>query len=559
MNDSDNNSSQDEPVETQQTTMVATVEPETAEQASLPQEKPTPGSSNTNEKFVAFTQELETINETEAKLKHTITFMEDALSQENGVPQFKNFWDARDICIALFKEPLSHQVREVLWARYSELSKEARRLKDILDEQSAFAVEQIQIAIGALEEEIASIDRQLKELTSDDASSESLPEQISYQHVQNELNLLNAYAARVNSMRKELIKTDMRVRHKNRFFQRLSAAGDKVFPRRKELIATISERFVSDVDHFIDRNFSEEQLTRPAFELREEIKALQSLAKGLTLNTHAFTSTRMKLSQVWDRLKEVAKERKKIRAEIQAEVRENLEQHKQRIDAVANEFAAGNLSADEAARQLDSLSHEMRRLKLGRDEVKYLKDAMKTARDPIQAKLDEAVAQREEELRQQEQKRRQVFEALKEQVYTFMDNTASIDADALTQTGAELRQQIQQGSFSKMEKREIEVLLKPLADIIQEKREQALMNLSDDDQKALLQLREVLDQRIERRLKIKEQLETLRKDSGSSGLDFEQAMAFNEQITVERERLEKINHGISEIEEKIEELESKVY
>src|ERR1700733_14369049 len=64
-----------------------------------------------------------------------------------------------------------------------------------------------------------------------------------YTSLQAEINILNTQAARINSLRKELIKTEMRVRKKNKFFQRLSAAGDKVFPRRKELIQDVSHQF----------------------------------------------------------------------------------------------------------------------------------------------------------------------------------------------------------------------------------------------------------------------------------------------------------------------------
>lgn len=68
------------------------------------------------------------------------------------------------------------------------------------------------------------------------------------------------------------------------------------------------------------------------------------------------------------------------------------------------------------------------------------------------------------------------------------------------------------------------------------------------------QLKEVLKQRKERRQGIKAQIDALRKSSGVSGLDFEQAMNFNAQVEAEKERLEKINQGILEIEQKIAQL-----
>ena len=89
----------------------------------------------------------------EQKISQALEFMEKALSQP-GSPHFKEFWEARKQCLDLFKENIPPSPRAFLWSKYCELSKEARRLKEILDEQTAFAVEQIDIAIKALEEEI---------------------------------------------------------------------------------------------------------------------------------------------------------------------------------------------------------------------------------------------------------------------------------------------------------------------------------------------------------------------------------------------------------------------
>ena len=61
-------------------------------------------------------------------------------------PHFKDFWEARRLCLPLFKENMNPKSRSLLWAEYIEISAEARKLKEILDEQSPFAVEQIELA-----------------------------------------------------------------------------------------------------------------------------------------------------------------------------------------------------------------------------------------------------------------------------------------------------------------------------------------------------------------------------------------------------------------------------
>ena len=52
--------------------------------------------------------------------------------------------------------------------------------------------------------------------------------------------------------------------------------------------------------------------------------------------------------------------------------------------------------------------------------------------------------------------------------------------------------------------------------------------LSEDDLKALEQLKEVLEERKLRRQEIKNQLESYRKLLGGSGFDFEKAMMYRE-------------------------------
>ena len=100
--------------------------------------------------------------------------------------------------------------------------------------------------------------------------------------------------------------------------------------------------------------------------------------------------------------------------------------------------------------------------------------------------------------------------------------------------------EIHDSSITKNEKQDLERVLKPLKDSITEKKEKALMALSEDDRQALQQLQTILKQRKERRQEVKNQLETLRKASGSSSLDFEKAMSYTTQITEEKERLKKL-------------------
>jgi len=506
-----------------------------------------------------FIHRFETAPSSEEKLQEAIKYMRATLSQQ-GTPFFKGFWEARQRCIPLFKENLAAQSRADLWNEYRELCQESRRLKEILDEQSAFAAEQIEIAIKALENDIELFNDHLKKIALlvfpfPCATLEKKHE--FYSSLQNELNLLNTHASRINALRKELIKTDMRIRIKNKFFRQLSAAGDHIFPKRKELIKNLSAAFLEDVDLFVTSQFSKDTTHSPLFFLREEIKALQAIAKLLTLNTYCFTQTRTKLSECWDRVKELEKDRKKERIELRSEFKQNAELVAEKIVQFRSAIESEEVNCDNLNAKVDELYNFMHSLKLGREEKQELREQINTARQPLLEKIkqnEEARLQKEHEIDRLKNER---IKEVRTRVQHLLGQAENYTVDQIIHERDAILNEIQNTNLQKAEKLNLEKSLKSLKDTISDKKEKALMNLPEDDLESLEQLKVVLKQRKERRKEIKERLEEYRKISGSSSLDFEKAISYNEMIQAEKERLEKINHGLKEIEEKIEELESK--
>lgn len=524
-----------------------------------------------------FLAHLEALPSNEEKLREGINFMRDALAQK-GNPNFKGFWEVRKRCLPLFKETLPGSTRTELWSEYIELTREGRRLKNLMDEETAFAVEQIDLAISAIEEEVRSL-TETPDLVLEKAACIEFPEEPQslegrypyYATLQKKLSLLNVFASRVNSLRKELIKTEMRIRQKNQFFQRLSTLGDLIFPIRKELIREISEAFVKDVENFIEEHFSEktfdeEKIRRHVFFFREEIKTLQAVAKILTLNTHAFSTTREQLSHCWDQLKGMEKELKKEFAQQRQVSSENAEQVREKIRAFSASYATGELSVEEGFNELDSISRWMRDLELTRYDVRALKDELNQASEPLEAKLAEKENVKRQQEAEFEKARQDKFDALKEVVSNFKLQVEELKQKALT--GGELealsgeldesRKTLATLSISKMERQQMEKTLKMVRDQLAERQEQALLALSDDDRAAIDNLKSVLEQRKSRRNEIKTQIEEYRKIIGGSGLDFEKAIRYNELIASEKERLAKADEGITEIEKKIRELKKKV-
>lgn len=503
--------------------------------------------------FLVFQTQFDAEQEPERRVRLAIDFMRTALAQPQS-PHFKDFWEARRLCLPLFKENLNAKSRTLLWAEYIEISAEARHLKEILDEQSAFAVEQIELAIDALEKEMANYDvllQQFPPIAFPEACQVLQKKCPFYNNVQRELNFLNTFASRINSMRKEIIKTEMRIRHKNKFFEKLSLVGDRIFPKRKDLIKQVSDEFVNDVTRFIHVHFVEEEHDdTPLFVLREDIKTLQSFAKILTLNTQAFSDTRLQLSECWDKLKEREKDRKKEMTAKKLVFKQNYDLVIEKIRVLA-EKCLGEALPEEEKKLVDEILEFMRSVELGREEVKALHEEIFKAREPLLHKQKEEERKRQEEVKEVERIKKAKSDALKAKILGAVQEAEDVAYEQLIVLREDLLKDCEQLGLSKGEKPQFDKLFKQLKEKIEEKREKTLLNLSEADQQAFQQLKSFLEEKKQERLEIKSTLENCRKVIGGSGFDFEKAMHMREVMENEKARLDKVNASIEELEEKI--------
>jgi hypothetical protein len=506
--------------------------------------------------FQEFSEKFSSFPTPEEKVAFGLQFMRAAISQE-GSPRFREFWEARRLVLPCFKENLNPSIRSRLWGEYVELTAEARRLKDILEEQSSFAMEQIDLAIQSIEKDLASFQALLAgsgEIQIPQGSRTLTERREAYNQIQRELNLLNTLASRLNALRKEVIKTDMRIRFKTKFFKRLSELGDLIFPKRKGLIEEISSAFTNDVDRFIEKHFPGEQAVgAPYYELREEIKSLQGFAKTLTLSSSAFNKTRLRLSECWDKLKVLEKEHKKEVFEKRQASSEQRQAIQTRIDEL--KAKAEGLSLRDLDQEIDTIVREMRNVQLTRDDVRSLQSELAALRAPHLSAIEAKQREMEEAEREKIRVKKEKMAAIKEEIAQLIREGSQMELETLQSRFDELLKKIEQLEAPKMEKQQIERSLRPLKDLVADKKENSLINLSDDDRKALETYRMILQQRKERRQEVKDQLESYRKALGSSNLDFEKAMHYRELVDQEKERLEKANAAIQEIEQKIEELE----
>lgn len=508
-----------------------------------------------NSSFTAFKAIFDQQTDLELKLHLAIDFMETSLNQ-NHPPHFRSFWEVKRLCLPLFKENIATQTRGQLWLKYCEFSKEIRRLKEISDEQGAFTAEQIDIAIQALEGELTN--------SSFDAASPPQTEPLLfpkclkgreniYIETQNLLVNFSAKAARIQSLRQELLKTEMRVNHKNKLLHRLSLVADIVFPKRKEEVAKLSQQFSSDVDLFIKNYFTPQGLWEPYYVLREEIKIFQNLAKALFLNTESFTKTRMDLSNCWDQIKADEKKQKSERSEQRIVAKQHAEGIKEQLESLRLSLENTSSPLSDGLKKIDAIATQMREVRLERTDVTHLRELINEIRSGFQNKVRlEQETKQAAEKDKQEQKAA-LYQGLKTKIEELIQSCDRVDAEMLITSRDSLLKEIRASSLPKREHQELEKLLQSLQDIIADKKEKEILALPQDNQKAVQQLKKLLAEKLEQRGQIKNELQQLRKASGASNLDFEKAMNYTNQIHENKARMEKTQLSIQEIERKIAE------
>ncbi len=503
-----------------------------------------------------FTKKLGEFQTPEEKIAFGLSYMRGTISQE-GSPRFREFWESRRLVLPLFKEKVNSIARSKLWEEYIELTQEARRLKEILEEQNSFAIEQIDLAIGAIEKDLSQVEEhlQVESVKFPEVPYSVRPKVSLYEKLQQELNFLNAFASRLNGLRKEIVKTEMRIRFKTKFFKRLSQIGDQVFPRRKKQIEQASSMFEKDVDHFISKHFNgDEVVGAPHYALREEIKAFQSMAKTVTLSSSVFSRTRLRMSECWDKIKVLDKEHKKTLLEKKQASSEAFETIRAKVEDLKTR--SQEMSLKDLDKEIETVSLEMRAIYIDREDIRLLREAFAAMRLPHTQAQEKKMRDLEEAEKERLRLKREKSSEIKDRIYTLSFDGEAMDLEAIEKQFNSIEEEMGLLEYSKAEKKQMENLLRPLKDLIVDKKEISLMNLSDDDLKRLENYRTVLDQKKERRSKIKEQVDVCRKALGASGLDFEKSLQLSELLDQEKARFDKATEGVEELEQKINELES---
>jgi len=509
-------------------------------------------SKGCSEAYSAFLKQLEGLEKVEDKLKCSIDFMRSTLSKEK-IPAFRDFWDAKKLCLSFFKENIPSRMRNLFWKDYVALSDEIRKIKEILDEKSSFAYEQIDLVIQALEKDLQEFDTSIAAMHPLEVPKEAkyLKEnQAAYQERQNTLTRLNILGAQIHALRKELVDTPMRMRKKNEQFDKLSKLGDQVFPRRKELMKSVAELFLADIDRFVEAFCLDYP---PFFALKEEIRAMQGFAKVLTLNSASFSRSRKLLSGCWDQIKEKESKYREKRSSEKNRFKENFDQIAPKIQALKEECAAYAISLEGANQKIDAILKEMRELELGKDEIKRLKKHLFETRKPLEEKQEQDRIKQKEAEALASKKQMEAQGALSDQMLEVLNQAKGLALTTLVEKWESL---VKEEKALFVEGHGIDLLanrLSWIADHIQEKKWQAL--LDENPQDLIDSLNVILEERKKERLNLKEKTDVHRKIAGGSGLSFEQSLLYQELIEEEKTRLDSIELMIEEIEEKLFDLE----
>lgn len=519
--------------------------------------EPPPSQEPKSAAIMQLQQELEVLPNVEQKLQAVITFMENILAQP-ATPHFKTFWEARQLCLELFKDvTIEKNARFTLWMKYQELSKEARHLKEIIDEQGKFAAEQIGIAIEAIEKDMAHFDSALQGMATNafppiDPAYMAQVER--YDSLQKQISWLNMQANHLNTLRDELIKTGMRIRDKNKFFRRLSTIGDQIFPRRKELIQQISSQFSQDIANFVEKYFGPRPLRESHFNLREAIKTLQAFTKMIGINAQTFSQTRQQLSKCWDQLKEQEQKRKQEFLENKVQWDEHAQQINQKIEQVEADLKAHKLTPQQVNHALEEVVQMMRQLKVGANHLKILRQKLNAIHQPI---LDELRKQQEEQqskAQEVNQRKKQAVQQLRHQLEQALQEAEQQSIEEVQAVLALLTSQLGALGLQRQEKVELERLLHKLQHRLIEKQDQVRFTLSSEEAQNLEHIQKLLAERQQQRRELKAQIEGFRHKAGTSGQDFGQALHNNEQMIIAKKRLEKIDESVEELQQQISQL-----
>lgn len=291
-------------------------------------------------------QEIENAATTEMKLDLAIGYMRLILSEGDKV-KFRLFWKIKKICLDLFKLDLHPTTRNVYWDEYTKILTEAHYLQKMSEEQTNYKIEQITLALSALEKELLEKEERIEASEIEPLKIEKLDAEIGEER--KELAFLNNAKDKLLALREEVLSQEIRIGQKNKLLGQISKAGDQVFPRRKQLISSLTRAFFTYVEEFSQTYFDLKEKTilgqKTPFNLKKMVREAQDALKMLPISNEVYRKVRAELSACWDvitiyekiKREEAEKEREefavqqKEREKVLGDVKKKQEESKEKV------------------------------------------------------------------------------------------------------------------------------------------------------------------------------------------------------------------------------------
>ncbi|MBQ8498585.1 hypothetical protein [Chlamydia sp.] len=513
------------------------------------------------ESIEVFEQLVAERSSVEEKILLALEQMKALLKNSDQNSDLKVFWGIRKFCLPLFQQLEDPTQKASLWERYTELTREGRHLKSLQDEEGAFLVGQIELAISCLESDIGGFfsKTEQEDLSKEDLAVLGIQSLAAHKDVyfstHGDLRWLGGFSSQIINLRKELMNISMRMRLKSQFFQRLSVLGNKVFPRRKELTEKVSELFAQDVEDFVEKYFSKasrETLKKSVFFLRKEIKRLQQAAKHLAISSAVFSSTRLRLSQCWDQLKGLEKEIRQEQSRLVATSAENVKDVQERLDQV-EALLQNNEDIGKVRKEIEVISKHIRGVSLVHDDVVLLKGRIQTLLGVVRDR--EALLEQEtkEQQAKVEQARVEAIQALEDEVYSFCNQCKENELpEGAKERCLELKEAVRRMAYLPYSRKvALDNQINAVQRNIFERLEEQMLACPDAKEK-VLNMRQVLEQRLLRRKELKAKFECDKKLLGGSGLDFDRALQYSAMVEEDRKALEELDLAIIELKKQLQ-------
>lgn len=482
----------------------------------------------------------------------------DALLKQVPSVDLKLFWSIRKKAQELFQNFEEGELRTERWQRYLELTKDARQIKVLQDEEDAFVANQIELAIACLERDVQAFSDGA--LTSEVSKDEEATFHIAslghheqfYRDVRTTMIWLNSFASKVIELRKELINVGMRMRTKSQFFQRLSLVGNQIFPQKKELMRRVGQTFSEDIATFVRSNFSHKDrsvLKRMVFSLKREIKGLQKAAKLLFISSSVFAETREQLSKCWDQLKGIEGEVQQEQENLKAQSAETSKELHEAIQKVSVLFESST-DLDALRKEIAEISKSIKSAQLIHDDVIALKNALKPLQEQLKVRQDALDQQHHEQMLKELEAKKKATNDLEKQIYAFVEGCKngqiSSKDDYLALKEALVKMPFISGARKVILDNQLVLGLK----YINELQEEKVLSSSEGSQTLAVQ-RQILAQRLERRKELKAKLDKDRQLLGGSGLDFESALQYSTIVEEDRKAIEELDKKILQLKQEM--------